>query len=148
MVLRMILKAFRIYLTLVWVKRFFFSKGSYLTIKGSTVLSGTELLGKDDVCGISGSSILVSAKDNDFEIFTSKPNTMSDVIFKNIITVGFKYGISIPVKGCYFTKVKWYNCVFSSMKAVLILQVQIQKGMYANMVRNSYSRASNLAVFC
>lgn len=130
-------------------KTIFFPMGNYRITKPLILPNSIKLLGEGDVGG-TGGMVLSSGVGKDLSsIFTAKGNILEDVIIENIRTLGSKSGIYLNVaNGGAFTKIKIYNCVFQEHDICINIEGGIAEGMYANIIRDSYFKASRIGVFC
>ena len=130
-------------------KTVFFPRGNYRVLRPLNLPNSIKLLGEGDVGGTGGMVISSGIGKGLSTIFTSSGNFLEDVILENIRTLGSTSGIYLNVgKGGAFTKVKIYNCVFQEHDICINVEGGEADGMYANIIRDSYFKASRIAVFC
>ncbi|WP_426790085.1 glycosyl hydrolase family 28-related protein [Sphingobacterium sp. WOUb80] len=130
-------------------KTIFFPRGNYRVTRPLILPNSIKLLGEGDVGGAGGMVISSGVGKDLSAIFTAKGNLLEDVILENIRTLGSKSGIYLNVaNGGAFTKVKIYNCVFQDHDICIEVDGGILEGMYANIIRDSYFKASRLGIFC
>ncbi|MDR3011444.1 MAG: glycoside hydrolase family 55 protein [Sphingobacterium sp.] len=130
-------------------KTIFFPRGNYRVTRPLILPNSIKLLGEGDVGGAGGMVISSGVGKDLSAIFTAKGNLLEDVILENIRTLGSKSGIYLNVaNGGAFTKVKIYNCVFQDHDICIEVDGGVIEGMYANIIRDSYFKASRLGIFC
>ncbi|WP_157836767.1 glycosyl hydrolase family 28-related protein [Sphingobacterium deserti] len=129
-------------------KTIFFPLGNYVISKSIYLVDGIELLGEGDVGSVGGSVIQPVKKSSLQSVFIVRGNTLNDVIFRNIRTLGAKNALMVNIAGGgHVTKVKWYNCVFQEHEIAINVYGGTTSGMYANMFRDCYFKSCNTGIF-